>query len=294
MKKLTIGNNQGKIDLNINQRKWVIGTNEERKFQIKKLIKLYFSKTESEERKENENEAYLKIDGAPVDTKRTFLYEINESFSINEECKLGAKSLLAKIIECRLGEMDLFDTINTIDILFESLSEEMEDEQFNIKVEFSKMVAKQLIKLMKPYYIDELQKDEFDLSLEELYSFQIQLILELQKYYQYEEYIIIVDKRVISQSLLDKLSQLEDTYCIIFTNHINEDLKIEDIALNEDTLLDLSDNENVYALFGEVNGVRLSYEEVNKMIEIYLKQEYAHIDHCNYNKIMSSLSSNSR
>lgn len=292
MKTLTIGNSQERINLIIEQQKWIIGNNQERKWHIKNLIKLYFSKIDSEERKENNNSPILELDSSPVDTKRTFYYEVNDMFSINEECKLGSKSILAKVFEARLNEMDLFNTVQTINILFESLSEEMEDEQFNIKVEFAQMVSKQLIKLMKPYYIDELQKDEFDLSLEEIYLIQLQMIIELQKYYLYEEYIIVLDVKVITERMLDKINQLEDTYCLIFTDSLSKEKDVKNVALNEDVLLDFANSDHIYALFGEVNGIRMPYEEVEKMIEKYIEGTYTYESNGIINKIMHYFSTN--
>ena len=68
-----------------------------------------------------------------------------------------------------------FDTIGTIDILLESLAEEMnEDDSLNVR--FNSVGYKQLIKMLTPFYIDEFQKDEFDLDYEQIILFQLQLV----------------------------------------------------------------------------------------------------------------------
>lgn len=48
-------------------------------------------------------------------------------------------------------------TISTIDILLNSLSEEVNDESL-LKIMFNGANYKQLIKMLSPYYEDELQK----------------------------------------------------------------------------------------------------------------------------------------
>ena len=67
--------------------------------------------------------------------------------------------MILKYLELRLQDMEYFDTINTINLLFESLSEELKDEN-GLNTLFDAMDYKHLSKLINPCYFDELQKDE--------------------------------------------------------------------------------------------------------------------------------------
>lgn len=157
MNKITIKNGNNKYDITINRVKYVFSSNQD-EFKIKQSFRNYFSKNKSEFRKENGNSNKVLFNDKDLDVKRTLFVEINSDFSINEDCKLNSKSLILKYLELRLQDMEYFDTINTINLLFESLSEELKDEN-GLNTLFDAMDYKHLSKLINPYYFDELQKD---------------------------------------------------------------------------------------------------------------------------------------
>ena len=189
MNKITIKNGNKKYDITINRVKYVFSSNQD-EFKIKQSFRNYFSKNKSEFRKENGNSNKVLFNDKDLDVKRTLFVEINSNFSINEDCKLNSKSLILKYLELRLQDMEYFDTINTINLLFESLSEELKDEN-GLNTLFDSMDYKHLSKLINPYYFDELQKDEYDLTFEELLLFQIKLIKYISLNNNFYEYIIV-------------------------------------------------------------------------------------------------------
>lgn len=96
MNKLTLSNGWEKIDLIIQKNKIILGQNILQKFKIKQILKEYFNGIDSEYRKENDIASIIKLDGEQLQLKRTGYYEVNDNYSITDDCKLGTKSILLK------------------------------------------------------------------------------------------------------------------------------------------------------------------------------------------------------
>lgn len=274
MNKITIKNGNNKYDITINRVKYVFSSNQD-EFKIKQSFRNYFSKNKSEFRKENGNSNKVLFNDKDLDVKRTLFIEINSDFSINEDCKLNSKSLILKYLELRLQDMEYFDTINTINLLFESLSEELKDEN-GLNTLFDAMDYKHLSKLINPYYFDELQKDEYDLTFEELLLFQIKLIKYISlKNDFYECIIVFINLDEVTQSLIQQINSLLNCYVICFSKNYVLEMS-DDAAIIENEVFDLSNIEEVYAYFYQKSSNILPIEEVRLYMKQYIIDKYTY------------------
>lgn len=274
MNKITIKNGNNKYDITINRVKYVFSSNQD-EFKIKQSFRNYFSKNKSEFRKENGNSNKVLFNDKDLDVKRTLFVEINSDFSINEDCKLNSKSLILKYLELRLQDMEYFDTINTINLLFESLSEELKDEN-ELNTLFDAMDYKHLSKLINPYYFDELQKDEYDLTFEELLLFQIKLIKYISLNNNFYEYIIVfIDLDEVTQNLIQQINSLLNCYVICFSKNYVLEMS-DDAAIIENEVFDLSNIEEVYAYFYQKSSNILPIEEVRLYMKQYIIDKYTY------------------
>lgn len=274
MNKITIKNGNNKYDITINRVKYVFSSNQD-EFKIKQSFRNYFSKNKSEFRKENGNSNKVLFNDKDLDVKRTLFVEINSDFSINEDSKLNSKSLISKYLELRLQDMEYFDTINTINLLFESLSEELKDEN-GLNTLFDAMDYKHLSKLINPYYFDELQKDEYDLTFEELLLFQIKLIKYISLNNNFYEYIIVfIDLDEVTQNLIQQINSLLNCYVICFSKNYVLEMS-DDAAIIENEVFDLSNIEEVYAYFYQKSSNILPIEEVRLYMKQYIIDKYTY------------------
>lgn len=274
MNKITIKNGNNKYDITINRVKYVFSSNQD-EFKIKQSFRNFFSKNKSEFRKENGNSNKVLFNDKDLDVKRTLFVEINSDFSINEDCKLNSKSLILKYLELRLQDMEYFDTINTINLLFESLSEELKDEN-GLNTLFDAMDYKHLSKLINPYYFDELQKDEYDLTFEELLLFQIKLIKYISlKNDFYECIIVFINLDEVTQSLIQQINSLLNCYVICFSKNYVLEMS-DDAAIIENEVFDLSNIEEVYAYFYQKSSNILPIEEVRLYMKQYIIDKYTY------------------
>ena len=274
MNKITIKNGNNKYDITINRVKYVFSSNQD-EFKIKQSFRNYFSKNKSEFRKENGNSNKVLFNDKDLDVKRTLFVEINSDFSINEDCKLNSKSLILKYLELRLQDMEYFDTINTINLLFEFLSGELKDEN-GLNTLFDAMDYKHLSKLINPYYFDELQKDEYDLTFEELLLFQIKLIKYISLNNNFYEYIIaFIDLDEVTQNLIQQINSLLNCYVICFSKNYVLEMS-DDAAIIENEVFDLSNIEEVYAYFYQKSSNILPIEEVRLYMKQYIIDKYTY------------------
>lgn len=274
MNKITIKNGNKKYDIVINKVKYVFSSNQD-EFKIKQSFRNYFSRSKSEFRKENGNSNKVLFNDKDLDVKRTLFIEINSDFSINEDCKLNSKSLILKYLELRLQDMEYFDTINTINLLFESLSEELKDEN-GLNTLFDTMDYKHLSKLINPYYFDELQKDEYDLTFEELLLFQIKLIQYISfKNRLYEYIIVFIDLDEVTQDLIQQINALSNCFVICFSKNYVVEMN-DNVAIIENEVFDLSNIEEVYTYFYQKSSNILPIEEVKLYMKQYIVDKYTY------------------
>lgn len=274
MNKVTITDGNVIYNFLIDKCKCLLGNNIIEKHKIQQLVKLYFNPVKSEYRTENNLKPKILIDGKELNSKSTFFIEISDKFSINEECKLGSKSILLKYFERKLEDYTYFDTINTLDILFQSLVEELNvDDSF--KLEFNSISSKLILKILKPYFALEEQMDEYDLSLEELIIQQIKIMEYIQDNNDlFEKYFIYVDSKMISKQIINELNKLENSIILINDNTWKEQYALKDIALIEDIIIDFADFDLIYEYFGENNGELLTSKEVTNKIMKYIMHFY--------------------
>lgn len=274
MNKITIKNGNKKYDIVINKVKYVFSSNQD-EFKIKQSFRNYFSRSKSEFRKENGNSNKVLFNDKDLDVKRTLFIEINSDFSINEDCKLNSKSLILKYLELKLQDMEYFDTINTINLLFESLSEELKDEN-GLNTLFDTMDYKHLSKLINPYYFDELQKDEYDLTFEELLLFQIKLIQYISfKNRLYEYIIVFIDLDEVTQDLIQQINALSNCFVICFSKNYVVEMN-DNVAIIENEVFDLSNIEEVYTYFYQKSSNILPIEEVKLYMKQYIVDKYTY------------------
>ena len=151
---------------------------------------------------------------------------------------------------------------------------------------FQTVGYKQLVKLLYPYYGEDYQKDEFDLSLTELLSFQIQLIEYIAKHNtKYDNIFVYGRLHHLEQCTIEQLNSLKECKIMIFTNCFNGSMQLDDICLIERDLIDLANREAFYRLFSMRSFRFFTIEEVQDMIMKYLNTCYTHTDNDIYQEL---------
>lgn len=273
MNLLTIKNGTNKWNLQMNHVKYII-SDSSTNYTLLQAIRLFTSKDKSENRTENNISTKIFINEKEIELKNNLFIEISEMYSLNEDKKLTTKSLMLKYLEIKLQNQEYFDTISTIDILLNSLSEEVNDESL-LKIMFNGTNYKQLIKILSPYYEDELQKDEFDLTRDELILFQLDLVEYISNHNSKYDNIFVFGKLDnLSDKILQKINEIENVKLIIFTNYYNDLMNIQNTALLQDKIIDFADMEQIYYDLSQKSLRTYMLQEVEQMTINYLQQTY--------------------
>lgn len=284
MNLLTIKNGTKKWNLQMNHIKYII-SDSSTNYTLLQAIRLFTSKDKSESRTENNISTKILINEKEIELKNNMFIEISETYSLNEDKKLTTKSLMLKYLEIKLQNQDYFDTISTIDILLNSLSEEVNDESM-LKIMFNGANYKQLIKMLSPYYEDELQKDEFDLTRDELILFQLDLVEYISNHNSKYDNIFVFGKLDnLSDKIFQKINKIENVKLIIFTNYYNDLMNVQNISLLQDKIIDFADMEQIYYDLSQKSLQTYTLQEVEQMTIDYLQQIYTHKEHDIYQEL---------
>lgn len=284
MNLLTIKNGTNKWNLQMNHVKYII-SDSSANYTLLQAIRLFTSKDKSENRIENNISTKILINEKEIELKNNMFIEISETYSLNEDKKLTTKSLMLKYLEIKLQNQDYFDTISTIDILLNSLSEEVNDESM-LKIMFNGANYKQLIKMLSPYYEDELQKDEFDLTRDKLILFQLDLVEYISNHNSKYDNIFVFGKLDnLSDKILQKINKIENVKLIIFTNYYNDLMNVQNAAILQDKIIDLADMEQIYYDLLQKSLQTYTLQEVEQMTINYLQQIYTHKTHDIYQEL---------
>lgn len=284
MNLLTIKNGTNKWNLQMNHIKYII-SDSSTNYTLLQAIRLFTSKDKSENRTENNISTKIFINEKEIELKNNLFIEISEMYSLNEDKKLTTKSLMLKYLEIKLQNQEYFDTISTIDILLNSLSEEVNDESL-LKIMFNGTNYKQLIKMLSPYYEDELQKDEFDLTRDELILFQLDLVEYISNHNSKYDNIFIFGKLDnLSDRILQKINKIQNVKLMIFTNYYNDLMNIQNAALLQDKIIDFADMEQIYYDLSQKSLRTYMLQEVEQMTINYLQQTYTQETHDIYQEL---------
>lgn len=273
MNKLDIRKGSELYTICIENRKFLIGNNYLMKYNIFKNIREYFTNSnESEYSIDHNQKTSILLNEKALSKKHSFFYHITPNFSLNNDLKLAAKSLLNRYFDLLYNNNQYSDTLHTINILMESLAEEISSDSI-IHVDFTPIVAKQLLKLTNPYIIDEqLNKNEFDLTYEEIIVYQLQLVKYIIKHDKtLSSIVVLVDLPYINSKLLNEINTIEEGFILIQTPYYHNAIPMNEIVVCEDILLDFQNEEHIYNILTsyEYNFKSLLMEDIKNMLEKY-------------------------
>lgn len=268
MKKMTIKKGIYEYQLQIDKIKYCIGTDFKNKYQLKKMLIEYFNGGKiSEYSKQNTGDIQLTINEKLVHHKDVLFFYVNDNYSIENELKLKSKSLMSIYLETLLSDNQHIDTIQSINILLDAFASEIDDNLIISK--FITYTPKQFLKILMPMFCyDEEQANEYDLSYDEIIIFQLKMIDYIARK-QLKTVIVFIEIPELTNSIHEILKEMKNVMIIISVFKYNVDLEIDDIMIFDKTILDASDEEQLYNYFIDRNIYTL--KEAKDMIKQKIK-----------------------
>lgn len=272
MKKLKMIGGNTIIEFGIRNIKFLIAKDYETLYGAIQCIKCATQKEESEYRVENQQKNEVYINDNKISLKSIKLWEVSSSYSIYDDRKLQSNSLLTQYLISKMESSIFNETMQTLDVLLQSYIDELNEEE--IGIEAMNVNAKQLLKFMQvSAQAEDLGKDEFDYTYEDLLLFQISLIKRISKQY-IECPILLVIAPTLTHEIIDYLKEYQDSYTLVLTTTYLPIMKLEEIYLMENTFIDFASMEDVYMMLEGQYHKRYTMEELNNMIKLYLNTYY--------------------
>lgn len=275
MKKLTMFINSNEISFGVRNLKILYGDNYLFKYEILRKIEKYFS------RKLNLNdckEDIIYLDGEPLSKNDYMFLKITSEYNLNEELKLGTKSLIKKYLDLRLENLEYSEELNTLKIIFDDLNNNYVNENINIQIEdynidflFSELNLRTLSKL---FLVKVTKEDEeinpYDLKYHWIILFQIKIIEYIIRYSN-QNIFLIVDC-YLDQYLLDEIKNmnLNNSIVVVNTNIPHKPTELSNYSLINKRCYDLSDDLVFYKFMNDIEFYVQNIQKLKDIIKDYI------------------------
>lgn len=263
MNLLTVKKGNKRYDLQIDNIKYCIGNNFEEKYNFISILKeTFLSSKESEYSINNSGEAQVLINDKEIKLKEINFYHINHNYSIINDLKLTTHSLITKYLEVLIAQDNNIDTINTINLLLESFTNELDNEL--IYPRFITYTPKQFLKILLPIFLkEENQANEYDLSYNEIILFQLKMINYISNH-QSNKILCLIELPLLTQEIDDYLKKMKNCINVVMIYKTNNSLLYRNIYLFDDQHIDLNDEQQIYDLY--LNKGICTLQEAQQMI----------------------------
>ncbi|MDD4078080.1 MAG: hypothetical protein PHT03_08970 [Bacilli bacterium] len=258
MNKISVIYNYNQYDIIIDKFKVFAGENIKTKIKIIRTLRSYFQTSKlSDYGAANNFKRIINWNDHYLDKRRFSLYELNQYYELNKDLKLGSQSLMLKYYESIFENIEYLDEINTINTLLENFNYEYIDEfgqfgELKIVNLLNTISSKLLLKLMGlNIQKDDLDANEFDLDYDEIIILQLNLLKEISLKQDKKDFIVLMDIPILTEKIQDKLNINSNNLSIlIFPLFIENPIKLNsnDVALCNETFIDLCDEEQLYDL----------------------------------------------
>lgn len=252
---VSFGHCHDSVDVVIDRIKYYATNNINDYWIIKKSVECIINKVgNSEYAEENNSNSYLNICESSI-SKFDELIFIDDNYNLDEDLKLGSKSLslryIMKLINDNIVNDEFLQLNCMINLIADMISTDI------LSAEAISLTAKSFTKLISVSAIkDELRCNSKDLSYEETIIFQLELLKKIIT--AEKRYIIIIDLTFMTETLYNEIESLENCYVLVVFQHtykkdFGDNIMIDGIDFENDELL---------------------YERMMKMSDFYNLDEY--------------------
>lgn len=274
MNSLLITNGKIEVDIWIEDLKFIYSEDYRNFYNIKKILKQYFSKKSlSDNQIENEEICSVKINDNKLMLKDYDLFEISSFFDLTTDLKMQSKSLLLRYFESKFYSSEISDELNTINILLDSLSNDLHDENVEINPILQLLTEKTIAKLLSPsLIIDETNANEYDFDYDRLIIFQIKLLQTITQSDHFLRSIIICDLPYVSSEIIRELEKIRKSYILVLSsNPLSDSTNINYSFLKRNKYFEISNDvfvkEQIYDKLSQHLELEEVYSELKNIIE---------------------------
>lgn len=277
MKKLSIVSKTIEAEIVFENLKYIIGENKEKLYCLCDLIRKALNfEANSEYAVESGIMVKALLNDLDASQKNTSFYVLNNSYNLENELKIGPKTLLLKYFESILDEIEYSDELNTLKIILEGIHEGIEEQikQFcdgKLSIKTTDIGVKEILKLA----IIEMKKDEYianwnDLTEFEKIKFQVDIIARIALNSKAENSILFVEVNFLTRKIDKYLNSINvNGLSIIVVPHFFEEIyDYQKVFFVGNRFVDFA-NENL--IYHEFVMNMPNVVELNEMCEEFLR-----------------------
>lgn len=241
MIKISYGNSKRYSEFLIEKVKYIHFKTNEDYWLFKQSLNKEIRKIQSSEYAEEINKQYfIKIDDEKI-AKDTEVLTVNSEFDIDEDMKMGSKSLMMRYLCFKISNKDHFDLVNQANLCLSLLSDDISEEGIIIKNR--NLDSKTISKIFEASMIkDEQFINGIDLSYEEIIEYQLKLILN--SYDGTKRLLVCVETRILTENIRSYIDKLpKNIYILIVFNETEIELLEDNVYIDG---IDFQDEEGIY------------------------------------------------
>lgn len=265
------------VDLRVDKYKVLLGHKRKNKeLFLKQLFSSFQKRNSSDYQEEVQKFEYIKLNEREVNLKENTLYLIHPWIDLDDELKLGSKSIFLKHIETLLTDIEFDDQYIMLKQVIGLFEEEALNQKHRISFDsislryrMNELNTKLFSKLLEAImYKEDEQAISLDLSYDETVMFIIKIINEIAKQHFQLEFWIIVVKSEIDSSLIRLIEETERNVHIILDSEVlNTNVNIDKIVYFGNTVTDFSDPQQCYELMTRLNQEYTPLEDFKGIIQ---------------------------
>jgi len=261
-------NNGNSVGFCVNEKKYLFDDNLHNYWCIYQSFRQAMNNSsKSDYQDENGYECYIEINGEKASKFDEFFY-VSHHFSLEEDSKMGTKSLSLKYVINILQQSEIADDIIQFDSFARVISDNLSSE--DIEMEISLLNYKTIAKLISLYFLkDELRAKDYDFDFEETIRQQLKMISSLSN--DNKRMIVLIDLLELTEKLKKEIDKLNNCIVIVFVRKTR--LNVENEGLYIDGF-DLEDEQQIYERMMLMSNYYDLEEYIKKIKEDHLTAYY--------------------
>ncbi len=263
------GNNE--LSFSIDKKKIFFEKNGTKMFSVFQKIHQICSNSDFSEFSLREGVESIYLNEQKINSRNTLSFILNPYFNIENEIKLGAKTLLLKYLENSEDE----EMLNISDVLTKETSNYNKNiilsEELKLNLSFNEIDILELYKMLKCKMKKMgLECNIYDLEYDDLIIFQLNLIEKLSLTTDKNIFITYIGS--LTPKIINAINFLENENIKVFvsteTNHTPSDMK--DYCIYNNKIIDVYDEYNLNYEIGMNLPFHCEIEELKKLISQYI------------------------
>ncbi len=240
-------------DIDLRFYKFLIGTGYQKKFDIYGTLKSCFNKIPNSEYASEQNARHgLLFNGKPIDSRKWKYFEVTPFFDMENELKIGSKSLVGKYLDSFSDKIEQNEIFNTLKILVNSFNQEFFEKETTLeisdkefKLELSEITRSTIFKeVISTITHDFLLCNCADLDYEETILLQLKIIDSIASSNTDKLMCVYCNIPYLTRKIKAQITGMKYKGCFILVDTLRiSEVDISDCSVVTDFYVDFANSE---------------------------------------------------